>query len=705
MRTRISAWVLWAVLVVGCGARTGLYVEGYDLGPDAANQGDASAEAPGDDDSVQADGADEVRVEPDRHDDAPARDDATEADVTDGSNPWDAADATSTQDRTTPDAADAEPADTGHVADAMDASSGLDTSTDAPTVDAADASNDADATVTPDATTDADAGPIPDATLGPDAADAGGETGGETGADADVDGLAAPDATDASVDACADGTCIAPPSPRLVAPLSGCAVSTHTPTLRVFAPNGFAIVHVDVCADRACANVVWSQDVAVANPAGNTAVQVGTSLSSGYAYWRAYITNSDGTRSLTPTWQFAVLGSHSAPVMSAWNNFHDLEGDGYADLLVYGGPSNLPIQEYRGSAQGITATSVPIGSSTPTWAAAGDVTGDGIADVVAMVADGTGGFDLVTYPGSPAGPQPASNGFAMTGVTLSDPQSGGAFIADVNGDGFGDWVSVDEVASVPSISIFFGSGTGLSSASSQTIALPPGTSTSAFVFYTGDNNADGFADLAVSDVGNGDGGASGDIYFYAGSASGLETSPYNSLTASATAVACSGHGGGPPLGSQVAFEDGNGDGYSDVDLSGTESFCSELQLPGGPNGIDYPLSGAGCNGQSCVESVLGMSGGDINGDGILDVSTIETNLSGFLALNEPSGLYYTPTHDGLVAFVPVNLGSVNGDPRSDFAVAWSDTQTGGQGVTVYYGSASAGSGAQVTTLPVFARPF
>jgi hypothetical protein len=689
---RSASRVLLAVWLVGCGARTGLYA-GFDEAPDGAD----------------ATGLSEAAVE-DRGDDGTAPVEASTADRA------------SFADSSNDVAADAEDADASEAADGAEA--GLLDVQDDVTLRDADAAPPFDATV--DAT---------DATLG-DASDAAPDTfiadsapGPEAEAEAEADAPEPVDSTvdDAPVDAGADSEDVAkipdacradcpppPPSPRLVSPLSGCAVSTHTPTLRWVTPS--TPVHVDVCADRACSTILWSQDVA-----DSTQVQVGTSLPSGYVYWRASTRDPDsGQPTFTPTWQFAVLGTNSAPIMSSWNNFHDLEGDGFADLLVYGGPSDLPVQEYQGSAQGTVSTPIQLGTSTPTWAAAGDVTGDGIADVVAMVPDSDGGFELTTYIGSTSGPVPQGTGFTMPGVTLSNPQAGGAFIADVNGDGFGDWVSVDQAASAPSISVFFGSGTGLSAAASQTIALPAGTSTAAFAYYAGDLDADGYPDMAVSDTSRpGDAGeGSGVVYVYTGGLSGFPNSPVASIAPSGGG--CSFLMSDSRFGYSVTFGDLNRDGYGDLQISNDQ--CSRLDVVGGPTGLPSRAFSAGCISEDpCpapMAGALGLGGGDVNGDGYVDISigveTVAQPASPDLLVNIGPDLDVGTSIpvpvplDGTLVFAPVNLGDVNGDGISDFAEAWTSPESSTQGVSVFLGSTNPAATfpvTPVTTLFSLARPF
>jgi hypothetical protein len=177
----------------------------------------------------------------------------------------------------------------------------------------------------------------------------------------------------------------------------------------------------------------------------------------------------------------------------------DVDGDGYGDVAV-GTVSNVMsggiVTIYRGGAAGLTAspTQLEIGDWTfGNTLAATDVNGDGYADILAA---GTQG--VYVFEGGPEGPQ---NTPILIPVT--QPQSNGSFVSsagDVNGDGYGDVLSVTQPygsSAVPEALLYYGSAVGPGTQPVVTSALgnSNGVGTAAGV---GDVNGDGYADFALT---------------------------------------------------------------------------------------------------------------------------------------------------------------------------------------------------------------
>ena len=372
----------------------------------------------------------------------------------------------------------------------------------------------------------------------------------------------------------------------------------------------------------------------------------------------------------------------------------DVNGDGYSDAIV--GAWNYDNgQTDEGRAyiyHGVTG-SVGLGTSSA-WttesnqasakygisvATAGDVNGDGYADVVvgASLYD-NGESDegrAFVYLGS-------GSGASTTPVwsAESDQASAlfGACVApagDVNGDGFGDLIvgaqsyddgQTDEGAAF----VYGGSASGVASSPGWTI-----TSTAYAVASAGDVDGNGYADVIVGNPGYSNGQSSeGRAYVYLGSATGLSTS---------AAWAVESNTAGAQFGSTVGtVGDVNGDGYSDVLVT----------APGYPNGENeadglislYYGSSTGLDTSSAWDekanqdgSVFGFcyTSGDINGDGYSDfvVGAPGTDIGS----NDDAGqiFYWYGSDSG-----PVDEGTIEGDEEdAAFGISLASGDVDGDG--------------------------
>ncbi len=188
-----------------------------------------------------------------------------------------------------------------------------------------------------------------------------------------------------------------------------------------------------------------------------------------------------------------------------------MNGDGYADLIVGAVgyiTSTGRAYVYHGSPSGLSASPAFSATGAATAdafgfavAGAGDVNGDGYADVIV----GSGGYINNTgrayvYHGSPGGLS-ASPAFTATGEGPDD--FFGAAVAgagDVNGDGYADVIvgAYGYSSGTGRAYVYHGSPSGLS-ASPAFSATGAATNNSfgAAVAGTGDVNGDGYADLIV----------------------------------------------------------------------------------------------------------------------------------------------------------------------------------------------------------------
>jgi hypothetical protein len=202
-----------------------------------------------------------------------------------------------------------------------------------------------------------------------------------------------------------------------------------------------------------------------------------------------------------------------------------VNGDGYSDLAVKSNVGNVYV--YVGGASGLGMT--PIALADPALgsvddfgesiACAGDVNGDGYADLVVGSGDAIG--SVYVYSGGPSG-------FGATHTTLSNPDPTGhkdfgyqlASAGDVNDDGYSD-LAVATVLSagdggtarMSSIYVYLGGSSGLGTLfATLNNPDPSNDGFGSSLGSGGDVNGDGHFDLAVgaSDMSNSAGAV--DVY-------------------------------------------------------------------------------------------------------------------------------------------------------------------------------------------------
>jgi hypothetical protein len=422
------------------------------------------------------------------------------------------------------------------------------------------------------------------------------------------------------------------------------------------------------------------------------------------------------------TGQSAVLG-HS--VASAG----DVNGDGYADVIV-GAPWYINGESdegqaylYYGSRVGLSTTAAWIGEGNDDlayfgWsvASAGDVNGDGYSDVIV----GAPNYDNVeTQEGVAFVYYGAGAGLGVTANwTVERDQSGAYFggsvasAGDVNGDGYADVIvgacaydngETDEGR----VYLYHGSASGLSTVASWTAE---GNEVNARFGYSvasaGDVNGDGYADVIVgaNEYDNGE-SDEGRAYVYHGSASGLSTAA--AWTAESNlALASFGY-------SVASAGDVNGDGYADVIIGANEYDNGESDegrayvYHGSASGLSTAAAWTAEGNQE--NAYLGWSvasAGDVNGDGYADViigaryysngESIEGRA--YVYHGSASGLstttVWTAESNQALTFFGYSVasaGDVNGDGYADVivgAVCYSNGEDSEGRAYVYHGSAS-----------------
>ncbi len=226
----------------------------------------------------------------------------------------------------------------------------------------------------------------------------------------------------------------------------------------------------------------------------------------------------------------AASGVASNPTKLTGSNFFgtnasgigDVNADGYADIAVVNGDSTVV---FMGSATGISTTPVALppgskGGAGPSGGptslrrvdCAGDVNGDGYADVVATALGGNtndpNGVPGYVYYGSPAGvaaaPAEVWSGPGASASWLQSTAGGG----DLNGDGYSDilW-------GTSFLKVHLGSASGIQPTFASEIS--PGAPV---VLGAGDINGDGFDDVVTAGI---------SVYY--GTAAGLTTANKQTL--------------------------------------------------------------------------------------------------------------------------------------------------------------------------------
>jgi hypothetical protein len=384
----------------------------------------------------------------------------------------------------------------------------------------------------------------------------------------------------------------------------------------------------------------------------------------------------------------------------------DVNGDGLADLIVgsvAGGSSTYSGASYVvfGKASGFGASLdlraldgtdgfridgvAADDRSGVSAASAGDVNGDGFADLIigAKGADPHGAYSGSSYVvfGKASGFAPTldlsaldgSNGFRLDGVGAYDTSgSSVASAGDVNGDGFADliigaWSADPNGGSSGSSYVVFGKAAGFDATLDLSTldgsngfrldGAAAGDESGWSVASAGDINGDGFADLVVAAVAAGPHGAySGSSYVVFGKVSGFSASLDLSALDGSDGFRLDGAAAFDESGYSVASAgDVNGDGFADLiigakgaDPNGSDSgasyvvfgkasgFTATLDLSALDGSDGFRLDGVTAGDRSGYSVA---SAGDVNGDGLDDLMVVSSREHSPINLNYTGSCY------------------------------------------------------------------
>ena len=365
----------------------------------------------------------------------------------------------------------------------------------------------------------------------------------------------------------------------------------------------------------------------------------------------------------------------------------DITGNGWRDIVTANGAGNnvsALLNQIKGGGHSGGTFAQPATLSAASAAASdialGDFNGDGKLDMV--VVSGTSSVGVMLGNGNGTfGPETVVQ-------TLSNQNANVVAVADMNGDGKLDIVVAGGMIPYPwgtAIDVLLGNGDGTFQAPVQyqihDVCLGCGFYSTGLALA--DLNGDGQIDIAYTNNNTSSGSDTGAMYALLNQGGGTfnVTSPYPTGTAIPGL-----HSSAPN--ETVAIADINGDGIPDV-VTVEDAIYVDLNGSGGQRGISisfgkgdgtflppvYVRDPALTNGASPPSEggdVVGLAMADMNGDGLPDIATADSNsLSGpggvSVYLNRGGGSIDSPIFIPTGTFSPrgLSLGDMNGDSEPD----------------------------------------
>jgi len=284
--------------------------------------------------------------------------------------------------------------------------------------------------------------------------------------------------------------------------------------------------------------------------------------------------------SATPAW--IAGGSHEEAVFGYVAGVGDVNGDGFDDVMVGAPGQNFNLFDAEGAAFLFLGSSNPTAKRDQVFkgeqpysgfgfvAGAGDINGDGFADVVigspGYIGDVSGGRVYV-YKGANRGlrPKPVAV-LEIEGETVGLEQGSAG---DINADGFGDFYVISGVYTAQKIYVYLGSRHF--GKLQPDLVLQPDPPFSDLTFASaGDVDGDGFGDVVMGVP------AQDRAFVYRGTAAGLDPVPLQILSGAQV---------GEFFGTSVSTAGNvNGDGFDDV-IVGAPNYSPggrALVFHGGP---------------------------------------------------------------------------------------------------------------------------
>ncbi|MEV5979088.1 FG-GAP-like repeat-containing protein [Streptomyces sp. NPDC052114] len=292
----------------------------------------------------------------------------------------------------------------------------------------------------------------------------------------------------------------------------------------------------------------------------------------------------------------------------------DLDGDGYTDLVVNGGPKAVVLW---GSPQGLTGQGSTELESNGAHVTAGDFNGDGKRDLVTAEypepedpMDNDDAGMTITYGPFTRDGKAASTQQIVTSQTFGP---GDFVVGDVTGDGADDIVTSHGFEEMAYKSQFWKGGKDGVATTSQKLAPSLGGAIA-------DVDGDGYGDLVVRDIGGNFEDMpyqKGTVLVRYGSASGPSATRTAKITQDTAGVPGVGEEG-DEFGSSISAGDVNGDGFADIavgvpgeDIETTADAGSVVLLKGASK-ANGGLTGKGS--QAFDQSKPGVPGASEKGD-------------------------------------------------------------------------------------------